>query len=1248
MKRKLLFLSLCIFAFYSNAHSFTSIKKNNAETDYAISLNGNGLLTPINSAVPEFSPNFTISAWINPAVNSSAERTIAAWASSSSGQIGNFFRLEGDNYLYYGQWNGTFKKVKSNTPIISGLWSHVALVKNNNQISFYLNGEDVTGNYVSGAAPMNNNAQGDAFRFGGLFQNGSAKEFFKGSMDDIAFYTTARTTTEIKAEYENGVNPSDNTLWGYWNFNDQANPVTDNSASGTHKLTILNAEYTLANKTVNPEISTISTGFVKNTTARAYVNSGIGGTVYWAVYPASTVLTNASEVKTATEATKSGSLTYSTPEIQDFWVINKLNSGTDYTLYAVMEINGKLSEIAKTNFTTTNTTLDLSAQIDAVKALVNRLLPERASEFDFEGIEKIDDVLDVFELSSVGNKILIKGSSATAMAAGLRYYMNTYCNASFSWNGHQDELPNPLPALSETIRKETTYMHRYALNYCTMNYTMSFWDWERWEHEIDLMATQGVNMFLSPIGSEAVWQKVMERYGYTFAEIQKFIPGPAYTAWWLMGNLEGEGGPVSQEYIDGRVELQKKIMARAKELGMEVVLQGFAGLVPSNFGSKVPGAVIHPQGEWFSYTRPAIISGPKTAEVAAAWYEESANLFGAVNYYGGDLFHEGGNVPSNLDVTKYAADIQAEMFKINPEAVWVLQAWAGNPREDVIRGLKKDQCLILDIANEKYNVWKEKNSFNGIPWVYGVINNFGGRMSIYGRMSRLANGVYDMQNDPNKKNIWGIGIVPEAIIFNQVSYDMVWDYVWETAKINPQAWMEKFAAYRYGKNLDNTAKAWKILEPTALACNTNQDGGSESVINARPALDVDRASTWSTTNLYYDPAKIVPAWTHMINSIDVFKDKTTFRYDLVDISRQVLSNLALEVQKEMTAAFRANNKELFNEKSQLFLEIILDQDSLLRTREEFLLGLWIEDARKMGTNDTEKNLFERNARALITTWNLRANTNLHDYAHREWAGLTKDYYYKRWELFISDLKGRLDGQPAKNYNFYNVLEKGWQLKYSEKFPTETEGDEIEMSKYIYEKYMPKLRYTLTNSSPIVHSAEFTIPENLSFGTVVGTVIATDPNPNQKLSYSIYSQSVENAFSINESTGEITINDADAMKYVNTPSFSLIVKVSDNGSPSYSVYAEIKVLLTTSIHSVKDDLGSKIKIHPNPTKNLLTVNLPLQEKVNLRIVDTAGKTINSYTKNEKQFDLDTSSLSNGVYFLAVNGKKLNDTISFIIE
>ena len=133
-------------------------------------------------------------------------------------------------------------------------------------------------------------------------------------------------------------------------------------------------------------------------------------------------------------------------------------------------------------------------------------------------------------------------------------------------------------------------------------------------------------------------------------------------------------------------------------------------------------------------------------------------------------------------------------------------------------------------------------------------------------------------------------------------------------------------------------------------------------------------------------------------------NKTTYRFDLVDITRQCLVNYAQVLQKEVTAAYRAKNKALFASKSQLFLELVLDIDSLLRTREECLTGTWIADARAMGTNDTEKNLFEKNARALITTWDTKKDGSLHDYSHREWAGLTKNLYYERWKLFFSDLQ----------------------------------------------------------------------------------------------------------------------------------------------------------------------------------------------------------------------------------------------------
>lgn len=35
-----------------------------------------------------------------------------------------------------------------------------------------------------------------------------------------------------------------------------------------------------------------------------------------------------------------------------------------------------------------------------------------------------------------------------------------------------------------------------------------WWDWERWEKEIDWMALQGVNLPLAFNGQEAIWQKV--------------------------------------------------------------------------------------------------------------------------------------------------------------------------------------------------------------------------------------------------------------------------------------------------------------------------------------------------------------------------------------------------------------------------------------------------------------------------------------------------------------------------------------------------------------------------------------------------------------------------------------------------------------------------------------------------------------------------------------------------------------------
>lgn len=49
-------------------------------------------------------------------------------------------------------------------------------------------------------------------------------------------------------------------------------------------------------------------------------------------------------------------------------------------------------------------------------------------------------------------------------------------------------------------------MISYSNQHSTDSYV--WWDWERWEKEIDWMALQGINLPLAFTGQESIWQKV--------------------------------------------------------------------------------------------------------------------------------------------------------------------------------------------------------------------------------------------------------------------------------------------------------------------------------------------------------------------------------------------------------------------------------------------------------------------------------------------------------------------------------------------------------------------------------------------------------------------------------------------------------------------------------------------------------------------------------------------------------------------
>jgi hypothetical protein len=87
------------------------------------------------------------------------------------------------------------------------------------------------------------------------------------------------------------------------------------------------------------------------------------------------------------------------------------------------------------------------------------------------------------------------------------------------------------------------------------------------------------------------------------------------------------------------------------------------------------------------------------------------------------------------------------------------------------------------------------------------------------------------------------------------------------------------------------------------------------------------------------------------------------------------------------------------------------------------------------------------------------------------------------------------------------------------------------------------------SPPVVLPQTFAISENRPLGYVVGTVVATDPDPGQSVTFAITAGNTGNAFAINAATGQITVNSVPPVNFELNPTFLLTVQATDNGAPT---------------------------------------------------------------------------------------------------
>ncbi len=548
---------------------------------------------------------------------------------------------------------------------------------------------------------------------------------------------------------------------------------------------------------------------------------------------------------------------------------------------------------------------------------------------------------------------------------------------------------------------------RIAYNYCTLSYTFAFYSREEWTGELDRLEKAGYNVALLTDGTFKVWELTLRELGYGDKEIFDFLPDECARAWWLMGNLTGEGGPLDQATVDEDGERGRWLAAEMRRRGIEPILQGYTGMMPLAH----PGTI--PQGLWSVYERPPILdpTGAEYAKVAAIWHRNLEKVYGIKpKYLAGDLFHEGGK-SGGIDVTAATKAVQAAQQAAFPGVTWVVQAWQANPTKEVRAGLDPRFTLVEALVKDMSAFDAEdsvcKIEFGDLPWVWCEVLNFGGNNGLYGnlktfsRLGRAAKG-------PGAKTFRGYGLLSEGLFTNPVCYDLFEEMMMrpkgsEMTARELRNWLHTWVANRYGFGDTRAFDAWHILENTVYACPRCQEGAVENVICAEPAWDVDSVSTWGPKlGIWYEPWKLHDAIETLLavlkeriadGAIPEGPELENMAYDIFDLTRQIGADRLRAIAPDLKAhpEARVNFIEM--------AKIMAPNPDNVPTA--FRLSTYEAKARRRAGERGVKAL-----RRMITTWTdpKYGVTTLSDYANREYPELIRDWYIPRWERFFAKEK----------------------------------------------------------------------------------------------------------------------------------------------------------------------------------------------------------------------------------------------------
>ena len=719
-----------------------------------------------------------------------------------------------------------------------------------------------------------------------------------------------------------------------------------------------------------------------------------------------------------------------------------------HTVYTIWQEENKISE---------------NIQENEVKNLTERLLGNRSSEFllsvnpSVRGSDGHNQAVIKSHVVEGVTRIHIVGSTGVTVAWGLHHYLKYYCLAHISWETDQLALPKNLPEVQLTLTSNDLY--RYYQNVCTAGYSFVWWQWPAWERHIDWMALNGINMPLAFNGQEEIWRRVWTKLGLGQQDLDEHFAGPAFLPWGRMGNLRGWGGPLTRSWHKMQVNLQHKILARMRNLGMMPILPAFAGQVPNGYVKLNPNSTYTKQN-WQNFN--ATYSGvyllsptdPKFKEIGTLFIEEQAKEFGTNHLYNCDVFNE--MRPSN-NSAQYLSEVGQAVYQAmsgDSYSIWVMQGWlfldsgfwGEKQTEALLRSVPQGRMLVLDLDSTDREQYTRTHSYYGQPFIFNMIHTFGGQLAMFGRKDNVNTRPVQARAMPNSSMV-GTGFTPEGIHNSYVMYDLLSEMSWRKNPIKDLTkWFEDYAVRRYGSKNILIAEAWRLLANSVYSSSVRNFHGHVLII--RPPQLGFKDLIW------YNVTDVVNAWGLFVAASEEFRGVETFEFDLVDLTRQALANIAPLWFYRAEQAYRDKKIEILHENALVFTDVLKDMEEILGTNTNFMLGPWFEAAKALATNEEEARLYEFNACNQITLWG--PDGQILDYGGKQWAGMMKDYYIPRWKMFFKALetciikKTKFDKKKFKE-DFLATQGRPF-CKEKKHYPTTSKGNTIDIAKKLYTKW----------------------------------------------------------------------------------------------------------------------------------------------------------------------------------------------------